>query len=127
MSRAALIGLLLLVVATTVSVLAAANDVPPTRAGIDTDPAGANELKPSECDSLTLTNKVSGTGTFNGSSGADLIVGSASADTIDGADGTDCIVGGDGDDSLKGGAGTDVCLGRGGTDTFDPDCETAIQ
>lgn len=127
MTRVAWVALLLLVAATAVSVFTATNEVPPSRAGLEEKPAGPNDLKPPECDSITLTEKVSGSGTFSGTAAADLVVASASADTVDGGDGSDCIVGGDGDDTLKGSAGTDVCIGGGGNDSFDPDCETTHQ
>lgn len=127
MTRFAWVALLLLVVASAVSVFAATNNLPPSRAGVEEKPAGPNDLKPSECGSITLTDKLSGTGSITGTAAAELIVASDTADTIDGADGSDCIVAGDGNDHLKGAAGTDVCIGGGGTDTFDPDCETTYQ
>jgi len=104
----------------------AANTVAPTKAEDDSRTAGANDIKPTECAALTLTTKLSGSGTINGTSAAELITGSAANDNISGAGGNDCIIGGAGVDSINGGAGTDVCIGGGGTDTF-TNCETQIQ
>jgi len=69
------------------------------------DPITANDLKPTECDSLNLVNIVQGSGIINGTSSNDLILGSGSPDTIDGGNGDDCILGGGQGDVLHGGVG----------------------
>lgn len=105
----------------------ASNTVASTKVVDDSRTAGANDLKPTDCASITLTAKVTGSGTINGTSVAELITGSAVADTISAAGGDDCLLGGAGNDNLNGGAGIDVCIGGPGTDTFNNNCETRIQ
>ena len=104
----------------------ASNTVDATKAEDDTRAITANDLKPAECAAMTLTAKVTGSGTINGTSAAELITGSAVVDNFNGGFGTDCIVGGAGDDAFIGGGGVDVCIGGAGTDTFSS-CETMIQ
>lgn len=113
------------IIATTAQT--ASNTVASTKVVDNSSAIGANNLKPTECASITLTAKVTGSGTISGTSAAELLTGSAVADTISGAGGDDCLLGGDGDDYLNGGIGTDVCIGGGGNDTFDKSCETRIQ
>jgi Ca2+-binding RTX toxin-like protein len=112
-----------------VSMLAftAANGVPPSKASDRSQAVNVNELKPTACNGITLTNRLVGSGTFTGTGGADLLLGSAGVDDIRGAGGNDCLVGGGGNDTLRGQGGTDVCIGGPGTDTFLPNCETQIQ
>ena len=105
----------------------ASNTVPSTKVVDNSNAIGANNLKPTECGSITLTTKVTGSGTINGTSAAELLTGSTVADTISGAGGDDCLLGGAGDDNLNGGTGIDVCIGGPGTDTFNSSCETKIQ
>lgn len=105
----------------------AANTVPGTKVEDDIRSVAPNDLKPIECVAISLTAKLSGAGTINGTSAAELITGSAGVDTISGSGGNDCLVGGNGNDSLNGGAGTDVCIGGAGTDTFNNSCETKLQ
>lgn len=107
--------------------LTASNVVPSSRAADDSRQAAANDIKPVECAVISLASKVSGAGTFNGTSLADLMTGSAGADTMDGLQGDDCLVAGGGADSLRGGPGFDVCIGGPGVDTFHPTCEVQIQ
>ena len=116
---------LVLTVATTAQT--SANTVVPTKAGDVSRSVTPNDLKPTECAAITLTAKLSGSGTINGAATAELITGSAAVDTISGNNGDDCILGGAGNDSLAGGAGIDVCIGGAGTDTFNNNCETKIQ
>lgn len=118
---------LIVIVAGVVTAWTAANVIAPSGAGRHAEPVGANEVKPADCVSLTLTTKVSGSGTFAGTSGSDLIIGSSGVDEIDGLEGEDCILGGGGDDAITGGPGSDVCIGGPGNDTFDASCETTIQ
>ena len=115
-----------LVLVSLVFVLTATNTVPSSRAGHSSRPIAANDLKPPECSAITLTNKVAGSGTINGTGAGDLVAGSAGIDTMNGRNGSDCILGGGGDDSIDGAGGTDVCNGGPGTDAFIR-CETVIQ
>jgi Ca2+-binding RTX toxin-like protein len=106
--------------------IAASNVIPQTRIDDDKRTIGVNDLKPSSCSAITVTNKVTGSGTINGTNASDLILGGSAVDSISGANSADCLLGGDGNDSLNGGNGTDVCIGGPGTDTF-ASCETQIQ
>ncbi len=119
-------GLVALILFSVVTAVAATNTVPATRADVSTRSIGVNDYKPSSCSGLSLTNLVTGAGTFTGTEGNDLILGGSGADTIDGLGGNDCILGGNGDDNITGNDGTDVCLGNAGTDTFTT-CETESQ
>jgi len=139
--RLALLLALTILLGGTLAAYAASNTVPATRIDDDSIAITANDLKPSDCAALNLTNIVAGSGTLNGTNANDLILGSAAADRIRGRQGADCILGGDGNDNLRGdrggdvllggngddalwGAqGADVCDGEGGTDTGDPSCE----
>jgi Ca2+-binding RTX toxin-like protein len=111
-------GLVALIIISSVTAFAAVNTVPATNIANKTVNVGINDLKPSTCTGLTLTNLVTGTGTFTGTEGNDLILGSSAADVIDGLGGDDCILGGGGDDLITAGDGTDICIGGPGTDTF---------
>jgi Ca2+-binding RTX toxin-like protein len=90
--------------------LLASNSLPATKLGQSVVSVTANDLKPADCASVSVTNVVTGGGTVNGSSGNDLILGSSGDDTIDGSSGDDCIVGGAGADTITGSAGS-VCIG----------------
>lgn len=116
----------LIVVLAATSVWTATSTVSPSQAGQQSSAVGPNEIKPSECSSIALSNTVSGSGAVAGTASSDLIVAGGGADTIEGRDGNDCIVAGGGDDTIDGGAGTDVCLGGPGTDVF-LECETQFQ
>ena len=122
----AAVAIMALVLTNLIAVLTAANSVSPTKAEDDNRPITANNLKPPECAAITLTSKVSGSGTITGTNSSELITGSGIADTIRGRGGSDCILGGAGSDSFDGGGGTDVCIGGPDTDTFTA-CETVIQ
>ena len=115
-----------LIVATVVTAVTATNTVPPTRAGEDRRAIELGSLAPSECESIVLGNKVTGSGVLAGSAGNDWIIGSDGIDTIEALGGDDCIQGRGGNDIIDGGPGSDVCLGGGGNDTFVA-CETEIQ
>ena len=116
------------VLTTTVTGQTAANNVSTTRAEDDQRAATPNDLKPDPpCGAITVTAKITGSGTITGTNAAELITGGPGVDNIDGGGGDDCIVGGGGNDSVRGGAGTDVCIGGIGTDSMHPSCETAIQ
>ena len=124
--RFLIVGLVVLILASSVAALAATNTVPATRLANLLNSVGVNNLKPSACAAISLTTLVTGAGTINGTGGNDLILGSSGADIIDGKGGADCILGGGGDDDIRGSKGGDVCIGGPGIDTF-TNCETAIQ
>ncbi|MBI4789338.1 MAG: hypothetical protein HY782_20090 [Chloroflexi bacterium] len=118
----ALVGLILI---STGAGFAASVAVPASRLSETIRPAGPNDLKPTECAGLTLTNIVIGSGNIDGTGGNDLIFGSAGADSIKGLGGGDCILGGGGDDDINGNGGGDICIGGPGTDTI-KNCATTI-
>ncbi len=143
-TRYSRIGLLLLtslVILGVLNAVAATNTIPSKRLDDDSFSITANDLKPSECNSLNLTTIVVA---GNGTTGNDLILGTSSDDNLNGDDGDDCIVGGggndalqgqkgndivlgqDGDDTLRGNQDTDICDGGSGTDTGHPSCEIEI-
>ncbi len=121
-TRLILISLFIMVLVSAIYALTAANTVSESGADQDSESITANQVKPSDCDSLNLVNIITN---GNGTTSNDLILGSSGADTLTGNDGSDCLVAGDGDDSLDGGNGTDICIGGTGTDTF-ISCETQI-
>jgi hypothetical protein len=141
--RLAVTGLAVLVLGAALTAAAGANTVPASKAGSQTIARTIAQLTPPECASLTLTNLVTGSGTFSGTAANDLILGSAGNDTITGGNGADCILGGagndtlngsggndillggPGNDALNGGNGTDTCYGGGGTNTFNS-CTTTF-
>ena len=114
--RLAWLGLLLLIPTAVFSAVAATNTVEESGASSSFHPATAEELKPSACDGLTLTDIVLD---GSGSTSNDLVLGTAGADTLGGKQGDDCILGGGGDDNLDGKGGDDVLLGGDGNDTLD--------
>lgn len=120
------VGLVALIIFSSLTAVAATNTIPPTSIDHETIPFDINHLKPSSCAGIVVTNLVTGSGTLTGTEGNDLILASSSADVIDGLGGSDCILGGGGDDSINGGDGNDVCIGGGGADTFAA-CEVEIQ
>ncbi|MEA1978353.1 MAG: hypothetical protein U9N80_10690 [Chloroflexota bacterium] len=111
--RFAGIVLIALIAVNAASAFAAANSVPASRLDDDSFPITANDLKPSECAALNLTNIVVA---GNGTAGNDLILGTAGNDSLRGSGGDDCIVGGGGDDRLDGQRGNDILLGQDGND-----------
>jgi len=120
------LAILILTVGSVVSAFAAGMGIADANAGKQSLTVTAEDIKPTACASLSLTNIISGYGTLTGTTGNDLMIGSAAADVIDGLGGNDCILGGGGSDSLTGNEGSDICLGGGETDIF-TDCETEIQ
>src|SRR5687767_10227854 len=96
------VALVTLVLLSSFSVLTAQNVVGSTRADQSDASIDVNELKPSECAGLSLSGRVSGSGTVTGGAASELVVTGSGADTVDGAGGDDCIVGGAGDDAIKG-------------------------
>lgn len=112
------VGLVALILFSSVTALAATNTIPATRLDTATSSVDVNDLKPSACAGLFLSNLVTGSGTVTGTEGNDLILGGSGVDAIDGLGGDDCILGGGGDDQLAGAGGNDICLGGPDTDTF---------
>jgi Ca2+-binding RTX toxin-like protein len=121
-----LFGLIALILVSVITAFAAGIDIAPSNIGIESISVSAQDIKPSTCSTLNLTNIVRGAGTISGTVGNDLILGSPGDDIIDGGGGDDCIVGGDGDDIIDGNSGLDICIGGGGTDSFS-NCETELQ
>ena len=138
------IGCAILVLITAVIAVAASNTVAGSRADWDIKLVSANELKPSECSGINLTNIVDIGAGETGTSANDLILGTDKPDKeILGGAGNDCILGGKGNERQKigndwfpgifGEAGNDViiggpgnndhCDGGAGTDTY-YSCET---
>jgi hypothetical protein len=113
-----IIGLLAMLLFSSVTALATTNTVPVTQMDNISTIIGINDKKPPACEGWYLTNLIIGAGTITGTDGNDLIIGSSTADTIDGLGGDDCIVSGGGDDNITGGDGNDVCLGGPSSDTF---------
>jgi hypothetical protein len=111
-------SLMMITVVATVTASAAANVVPPTKAGSMSAPQTVAQLRPPQCAGLTLTNLVIGSGRLNGTGANDLILASSGRDDINGRGGSDCIVAGGGNDALSGGGGGDVLMGGPGNDTL---------
>ena len=101
------------------------NVIPVSDAGTAQQAISVDQVKPSECASVTVTDRISGSGVVTGTGGNDLITGSAGPDVMEGLAGDDCILGYEGADAIDGGPGTDVCVGGPGDDTFVA-CETEI-
>jgi Ca2+-binding RTX toxin-like protein len=119
LSRLALFGLVALILASVITAVATANSVPDTyRTNQDLGARTANQLKPTECDALNLTNIVlcPAAGTCSGTGNNDLILDTASGHTIDAGNGADCVLGGAGNDTISGQGGNDVLLGGDGDD-----------
>jgi len=124
--RLTLMSLAVLIVASALSVFAAANHVPVTGVDEIVLPITANDLKPPECAGLNLTEVVIWRNGMARDRDPGLILGSPNADAIRGGKGGDCILGGGGDDLLDGDQGADVCIGGPGNDTFQQ-CSVKIQ
>ena len=141
-TKPALIGILILLVLIAGAVftaVAASNTLPSIRVDEDSFPVTADDLKPPECNGITLTNIVDVGAGETGTPNNDLILGTDKNDAeILGGAGDDCILGGkgnerqrvgtewvpglygeDGNDILIGGPGNnDYCDGGDGTDTY---------
>lgn len=136
--------LLILIAGAVFTAVAAAINLPTVRADQDTFNLTADDLKPPECNGITLTNIVDVGAGETGTPANDLILGTDKSDAeIRGGAGDDCILGGKGDerqkigkdwgpglfgeegnDVLIGGPGShDHCDGGVGTDTY-YSCET---
>jgi Ca2+-binding RTX toxin-like protein len=118
-------GLVVLILISIGSAVAATNTVPSSRLTDQRRAITANDLKPAACAGLNLTTVITGSGLIQGTNGNDLLLGSAGDDKLQGKAGDDCIIGGGGMDDFNGTNGTDVCIGLGGDDTF-LQCETVI-
>jgi Ca2+-binding RTX toxin-like protein len=116
---------LVLIGLSAVSAVAASNTVPASNLDDDSFGITANDLKPSECAGINLTNVVVVSGIGAGTSGNDLILGSTGGDWMFGRGGDDCIIAGGGDDRIFGNNGTDVCNGGAGSDNAFQ-CETEL-
>jgi hypothetical protein len=114
-------------------VLAAAanNIVPVTHLTDQSSSLTVNDLKPSACAAITLTDPVycptGPGGACDGTDASELVIGTTGPDDIRSGKGDDCIVGGGGDDNIRGQQDTDVCIGGPGANSFHPSCETEIQ
>ena len=109
--------LITLILISVVTAIAATNTIPATRITAHGESISTNDLRPSACATIFLTNQVNGSGAITGTEGNDLMLGSAGTDTIDGLGGDDCILGG---------GGMDTCLGGPGVDQFVA-CESQTQ
>lgn len=105
----------------------ASNSVAHSKIGEDLIAQNVNDVKPSQCDSITVSAIVQGTLIVNGTDANELVLGGIGIDAIDGGGGDDCIMGGALGDTLVGGLGNDVCIGGGGDDVLDPTCEVQVQ
>lgn len=119
-------GSLTLILFSVVTAVAATNTIPATTLDYRVIFIGLNEIKPSSCAGIYVSNLITGSGVITGTNGNDLILASSGVDVIDGSGGNDCILGGSGDDILTGNDGFDVCLGGSGTDVFAA-CENESQ
>jgi hypothetical protein len=90
--RLAALAVFALIWGTMASAMAAANTVPASKASDTTRPITANDLKPTACAGLTLSARVTGSGTFGGGAASELIVGGPGTDVISGNGGADCIL-----------------------------------
>jgi Ca2+-binding RTX toxin-like protein len=122
----AVFGSLTLILFSVVTAVAATNTIPVTNLDYRVILVGPNDIKPSACAGIYVSNLITGSGVITGTGGNDLILASPGVDMIDGSGGNDCILGGSEDDIITGGFGTDACIGNAGTDTF-LTCENELQ
>jgi Ca2+-binding RTX toxin-like protein len=107
-----LVGILVLSMAGIISALAAANTVPASGKLDTTIVLTVQQLKPQDCNGLSLTAYLlTSGGTFKNNGSSALILGVPGFDNISAGGGNDCIVGGLGGDKLSGGTGGDICFG----------------
>ncbi len=106
-----ILGLLLLIILSLFTAFAAVNGVPSIRMDEVSENVNPNDLKPSECNSISLSTIVNIANGDSPTAGNDLILGTGSQDAINGLGGDDCILGGDKNDNLFGGEGDDVIIG----------------
>ena len=74
-TRVFALAAVILVMSVAATAFTAANTIPATRLGQTAQTITADSLKPASCASVSLSTKVSGSGTFSGTSGANLLVG----------------------------------------------------
>jgi hypothetical protein len=98
--------------------------VPATHLSQSSFSIGPEELKPVECNSITLDTINVGSA---GGAGNDLVLSGSGGGTVRGNGGDDCILAGGGNDTVRGDAGYDICIGGPGTDTFHASCEQTVQ
>jgi Ca2+-binding RTX toxin-like protein len=119
-NRVLAVGLAVLIWFSLISAFAAANTIPTSSLSDTTRAITPDDLKPNQCNGITLTGKLVWTsGTLTGTGAAELLLGTGGANSINGGGGNDCIVGGGGADTLTGGSGMVVILGGPGNDTID--------
>lgn len=131
-------GILLMILVTVMSAVAATNTVDTSRADANQRGIAADDLKPQECSGIAIDNVVDVGAGESSTAGNDLVLGTPGNDgLIHGGGGDDCILGGggndrrfflfiplpglhggEGDDVLIGGPGSDVCYGASGSDTY---------
>jgi Ca2+-binding RTX toxin-like protein len=120
--RISLFCLLLLIIGTSVSALAAANTVPVSYADDITIPIDQNQFYPSICAGITIQNVIyaieNPQPVIQGTEMNDLIFGTDDGEKILGKGGDDCILGNGGNDKLLGMEGNDVLDGGDGYDTL---------
>lgn len=114
-----MIGMVIVLIISTYSAIAAANTVPVSFAMDTTIPIDQSQFIPALCSGITFDNIITGSGDINGGPNNDLIYGSPGNDNIRGGMGDDCIIGGGGDDALRGQNGDDVLVGGSGYDTIE--------
>ena len=110
--RLAVGSLMTLIAVGVLSAAAAANTVPPTRAGQSDTALLISQLTPAECTGMYLTRLQIGN-SGSGSGGA-LILGTDDTETLNGGNGDDCIMAGGGWDTLNGQGGDDVLISGSG-------------
>lgn len=106
------IGLLLLIVASAVSALAAGISVSESRLTDQSFALNANDFKPDQCAGIT----VDGFSWDAKPKESALYFGTSGPDSINTGNGDDCVLAGDGNDTVDGKGGNDVLLGEGGND-----------
>jgi Ca2+-binding RTX toxin-like protein len=121
LSRIAFFGLLILIVASISSAVAASNTVPRSHLTDQKFAITANSLKPPECAALNLTAIVvcpAGGGNCQSGQESTLILGSPNINNIHGKNGDDCILGGPAANTINGGNGNNVCISGPGSTFF---------
>lgn len=87
------VGLVLLIVVSVSSAVAASNMVPQTRLSDTSRGITANDLKPAQCAGLNLSSIVAcSSGNCNGTAANELILGYPGFEIINGGGGADCII-----------------------------------
>ena len=112
-------AIMLILVASIVSAIAASNTVTSSNLSDTSRGIGANDLKPSQCATLTLDTIYAcpAHGPCNGPTGNVLLLGPSGNKKINGNSGDDCIIAGSGSQTINGGGGTNICIGNSG-DTY---------